>query len=229
MSQSVHRHFHDELRRLKASLHAMSVGAGSAVSTAVDALLTRDLAKAADVVRNDRVIDQMENEIEDACIALLALQQPLASDLRTITSILKVATCLERVGDHAVNIAQSAERLSNARGLLPEPEVREMARLAREMQSDAINALIIGDAAAGRDVLQRDDLVDTLNRSIFRILLTHMIEDPRVISAGIELLLVSRNLERVADLATNIGEYAVYTAEGKSIRHSEKSNIEEVR
>ena len=142
-----------------------------------------------------------------------------ARDLRMLTSALKIANDLERVGDHAVNIAQSAERLAKSRPITPEPEIIEMARLARGMLSDALEAFIRGDASAGREVCRRDDKVDALHRSVFRILLTHMMEDPHMISAGMDLFLVSRNLERVADLATNIGEDVVFLVEGKSIKH----------
>jgi phosphate transport system protein len=123
------------------------------------------------------------------------------------------------VGDHAVNIAQSAERLAQARPITPEPEIIEMARLAREMLSDALEAFIRGDAAEAREICLRDDKVDNLHRSVFRILLTHMMEDPHMIGAGMELFLVSRNLERIADLATNVAEDVVFLVEGKSIKH----------
>jgi phosphate transport system protein len=185
----------------------------------VEALLERDPGKADRVIQGDRVIDAMEMEIEEMSVNLLALQQPMARDLRMLTSALKIANDLERVGDHAVNIAQSAERLSQARPIAPEPEIVEMARLAREMLSDALEAFIRGDAAAGREICIRDDKVDALHRSVFRILLTHMMEDPHTIGAGMELFLVSRNLERVADLATNIAEDVVFLVEGKSIKH----------
>jgi phosphate transport system protein len=219
MSVDVHRHFHDELSHVKVRLLTMSGEAEAALGLAVDALLERDDEKARRVIAGDRVIDSMEVEIEEQCINLLALQQPMARDLRMLTSALKIANDLERVGDHAVNIAQSAERLTQARPIAPEPEIVEMARLARDMLSDALEAFIRGDAAAGREVCLRDDKVDALHRSVFRILLTHMMEDPHMIGAGMELFLVSRNLERVADLATNIGEDVVFLVEGKSIKH----------
>jgi phosphate transport system protein len=219
MSLDVHRHFHDELSHVKVRLLTMSGEAEAALGLAVEALLERDEEKARRVITGDRVIDSMEVEIEEQCINLLALQQPMARDLRMLTSALKIANDLERVGDHAVNIAQSAERLSQARPIAPEPELVEMARLARDMLSDALEAFIRGDAAAGREVCLRDDKVDALHRSVFRILLTHMMEDPHMIGAGMELFLVSRNLERVADLATNIGEDVVFLVEGKSIKH----------
>jgi phosphate transport system protein len=219
MSVDVHRHFHDELSHVKVRLLTMSGEAEAALGLAVDALLERDGDKAQRVIAGDRVIDSMEVEIEEQCINLLALQQPMARDLRMLTSALKIANDLERVGDHAVNIAQSAERLTQARPIAPEPEIVEMARLARDMLSDALEAFIRGDAASGREVCLRDDKVDALHRSVFRILLTHMMEDPHMIGVGMELFLVSRNLERVADLATNIGEDVVFLVEGKSIKH----------
>jgi phosphate transport system protein len=219
MSVDVHRHFHDELSHVKVRLLTMSGEAEAALGLAVEALLERDSDKAQRVIAGDRVIDAMEVEIEEQSINLLALQQPMARDLRMLTSALKIANDLERVGDHAVNIAQSTERLTQARPITPEPEIVEMARLAREMLSDALEAFIRGDATAGREVCLRDDKVDALHRSVFRILLTHMMEDPHMIGAGMELFLVSRNLERVADLATNIGEDVVFLVEGKSIKH----------
>ena len=219
MSVDVHRHFHDELSHVKVRLLTMSGEAEAALGLAVEALLERDSEKASRVIAGDRVIDAMEVEIEEQCINLLALQQPMARDLRMLTSALKIANDLERVGDHAVNIAQSAERLNQARPIAPEPEIVDMARLAREMLSDALEAFIRGDAAAGREVCLRDDKVDALHRSVFRILLTHMMEDPHTIGAGMELFLVSRNLERVADLATNIAEDVVFLVEGRSIKH----------
>ena len=219
MSGDVRRHFHDELSDLKARLLAMSGEAEAALGLAIEALLERDSAKAAQVVAGDHLIDNMEVEIEERCINLLALQQPMARDLRMLTSALKIANDLERVGDHAVNIAQSTQRLIETRPITPEPEIIEMARLARRMLADALEAFIRGDAAAAREVCRRDEQVDALHRSVFRILLTHMMEDPHMIGAGMELFLVSRNLERVADLATNIGEDVVFLVEGKSIKH----------
>ena len=214
-----HRHFHDELSELKVALLNMSGDAQAALGAAVDAVLQRDGEKAREVIAGDKEIDQLELDVEEKVIRLLATQQPMARDLRFLTAAMKIANDLERVGDHAVNIAQSAERLAEARAIAPEPEIVEMARLSREMLSDALEAFIRGDAQGGRDVCLRDDKVDALHRSVFRILLTHMMEDPHTISTGMELFLVSRNLERVADLATNIGEDVVFLVEGKSIKH----------
>ncbi|MGE0440425.1 MAG: phosphate signaling complex protein PhoU [Gemmatimonadales bacterium] len=219
MSQEGHRHFHDELSQVKVRLLTMSGEAEAALQGAVEALLERDAARAEAVIKGDDVIDQMEVEIEEQCLNLLALQQPMARDLRLLVAAIKIANDLERVGDHAVNIAQSAQRLIEGPPIMPEPEIIEMSRHAREMLSEALEAFVRGDATAARAVCLRDDKVDALNRSMFRIMLTHMMENPHLISAGMALLLVSRNLERIADLATNVGEEVVFLVEGKSIKH----------
>ena len=214
-----HRHFHDELSDLKAKLLTMSGEAQDALGRALDALLKRDGDLAVQVIAGDRTIDALELDIEEQVIDLLATQQPMGRDLRLLMSAMKIANDLERVGDHAVNIAQSAERLLSARLIAPEPELLEMARQARSMLSGALDAFVRGDAALGRDICRRDDSVDGLNHSVFRILLTHMMEDPHIIGAALNLVLVSRNLERVADLATNIAEDVVFLVEGKTIKH----------
>ena len=214
------RHFHDQLAQLKQRLLEMSDAATALIDLAVDALLTRDQGKAEAVIAGDREIDALELDVEDQAIALLALQQPMARDLRFIVSAIKVANDLERVGDHAVNIAQSTLRLTSMHTLItPDPEIGEMARRARQMLGNALTAFVRADGALGREVCRADDEVDMLHDSVFRILLTHMLGDARTINMSLELLLVSRNLERVADLATNIGEDAVFLAEGKQIKH----------
>jgi phosphate transport system protein len=214
------RHFHDQIDELKARLLAMSTRAEEMIDHAVGALLHGDDGMAELVVSSDSAVNALEVEIEQRAIALLALQQPLARDLRFIVGAIGVSRDLERVGDHAVNIAHSSLRLTRqSPALLPDPEVEDMARRARAMLGDSIDAFLRSDAALGRAVCAADDAVDALHDSIFRILLTHMMQDARTITPALELLLVSRNLERVADLATNIGESAVYLAEGKQIKH----------
>jgi phosphate transport system protein len=214
------RHFHDQLTALNRRLLAMSEKAESLVELSVDALLTKDEGKAEAVIAADVELDSMELELEAAALELLALQQPMARDLRFIVSAIKVTSDLERVGDHAVNIAQAALRLISQRTTVaPDPEIEDMARRARAMLSDAIDAFLRADGALGREVCARDDAVDALHESMFRILLTHMMAEPRTINPSLEYLLVSRNLERVADLATNISEDAVFLAEGKNIKH----------
>jgi len=214
------RHFHEQLDELKARLLTMSERAESLVDLAVDALLTRDADKAQAVLFGDREVDALELEVEQMAVQLLALQQPMARDLRFIISAIKASRDLERVGDHAVNIAESAQRIiASTIDVTPDAEILEMARIAREMLGQSIDAFVRADGALGRAVCRMDDDVDKLNDSLFRIVVTHILEDPKTISTALELLLVSRNLERVADLSTNIGEDAVYLAEGKQIKH----------
>lgn len=219
MTAAPHRHFHDELARLKELLLRMSGQAQEALRRAVHAVLDRDAAAAEGVVRDDPAIDALEVEIEEMVTNLLALHQPMAKDLRLILAALKISNDLERVGDHAVNISICAKRLAEERPITPEPELVEMGRVASEMMSQALEAFVRADAEAGRAVCRRDDYVDALHRSMFRILLTHMAEDPHTIGAAMELFLVSRNLERVADLATNVAEDVVFLVEGKTIKH----------
>jgi phosphate transport system protein len=219
MNGAPHRHFHDDLSDLKAQLLQMSAEAQAALGTALDALLQRDADRAGAVLEGDQAIDSEELAIEEAVIEMLATQQPMARDLRFLTAAMKIANDLERVGDHAVNIAQSAQQLHRQLSFPAPPELIEISRLARKMLADALEAFIRGDTEAARAVCRRDDAVDALHRSVFRLMLTHMMEDPRAISAGIEMVLVSRNLERVADLATNIAEDVVFMVEGRSIKH----------
>jgi phosphate transport system protein len=215
----MHRHFHDALAALKTRVLEMSGEVQGALGLALEALQERSAAKAQAVIAGDREIDHREMEIEEAVISLLATQQPMAGDLRLLMAAMKISNDLERVGDHAVNIAQSAQRLLSLPQVPVVPDVAEIARHARRMLADALEAFIKGDGAAARAVCRRDDTVDALHRAVFRVALTHMMEDPRTITAGMELVLVSRNLERVADLATNIAEDVVFMAEGRSIKH----------
>jgi phosphate transport system protein len=212
------RHFHEELELLKSRLVAMSGIAEESVRLAVQALLARDQAIAKQVIDKDEDLDELELAIDDLAINLLALQQPMAKDLRFITAAMKIANDLERVGDHAVNIAEELEFLVQA-APFSMPELEEMARIGNEMLSDALNAFVQADSALARAVVSRDDRVDELHENNFRILLTHMMEDPRKITAGMDLLLVSGNIERIADLATNIAEEVVFFVEGSTIKH----------
>lgn len=214
------RHFHEQLAELKQQLLDMSDAAEKLVERSIRALLDRSVETADTVIAGDSVLNDLEIRIENGAVALLALQQPMARDLRFIIGAIKISSDLERVGDHAVNISESASRLATTGAtIIPTPELEDMARRARQMLSDALDAFIKADGTLGREVCRADDAVDALHNSIFRILLTHMMADTRTIAPALELLLVSRNLERIADLATNIAEDAVYLAEGKQIKH----------
>ncbi|MFW6331543.1 MAG: phosphate signaling complex protein PhoU [Gemmatimonadota bacterium] len=214
-----HRHFEEEMDRLKASLVRMAGLAEEQVATAVESLLGRDMERAMTVVTMDGDMDQLELAVDEQVISLLALQQPMARDLRFITMAMKIGNDLERVGDHAVNIADAVEHIVDAPPLPRLPELEEMTGLATDMLADALDSFVRADAELARTIGERDDRVDELHENVFRIVLTHMMEDPRKIGGGIDLILVSRNLERIADLATNVAEDVVFMVEGEMIKH----------
>jgi len=221
MSPAGARHLAEELETLKARLLEMSVLVEELLRISVEALAERDQSKARSVVRGDREVDALELELDEAAINLLALQQPVARDLRLITMTMRISNDLERIGDHAVNVAEAVRHLDRHLTFGRFPQLGEMARITRGMLTDALDSFTRSDTVLARDVRRRDDQVDALQDSMIRILLTHMMEDPRRIGSALSLILVSRNLERVADLATNIAEDVVYVVEGQSIKHGE--------
>jgi len=214
-----HRHFQEDLDDLKERLVGMAGLAEERVSLAVQALLTRDVEKAQEVVDGDRDLDELEIEIDEKAMALLARQQPMAKDLRFIAMAMKIGNDLERVGDHAVNIAENVQYIARQPPLTPLPEIEEMTRLAGKMLNDALDCFIRNDADAAREVLTRDDRVDDLHENVFRILLTHMMDNPRTINPALDMVLISRNLERIADLATNVAEDVIFMVEGRTVKH----------
>lgn len=214
------RHFHDELDALQDKLLEMAGIVEELVRVAAQALERRDPKPAEWVKAEDDRVDDLEIEVDERAMELLALQQPMARDLRQVVATLKVANDLERVGDHAVNIAKAVRRLSEAPAFPATPEVLEMAEIARGMLADALASFVSRNPANARAVCERDAKVDNLRRGLFRILLTHMMEEPRRITPALELLLVSQNLERIADLSTNIAEDVVFLVEGRTIKHS---------
>lgn len=214
-----HRHLHEEVERLQSRLVGMAGIAEDMVRLAVTALQQRDAACAQRVIERDEAVDAAEVEIDDLAISLLALQQPMARDLRFITMAMKISNDLERVGDHAVNIAEACAYLIDAPPFPALPELDEMSRMVTSMLADSLDAFVRLDSKLAGAIGERDDRVDELRDNIFRVLLTHMIEDPRRISSGMDLFLVSRNLERIGDLATNIAEDVVFLVEGRTIKH----------
>lgn len=213
------RHFEQQLDELKSLLLLMSGRAESIVRKSVEALERRDVKLAHEVFADDKVIDQMEIDIEERCIALLALQQPLARDLRFITSALKLSNDLERIGDHGVNIAGCAIDMARQPLARPLDDLARLADSAIGMLRDALDAFVRRDAEAARKLVLRDDEVDQLHRGIFAELIRRMIAEPAHIERCMTLVLVSRNLERVGDLATNIAEEVVFIAEARVIKH----------
>ena len=213
------RHFDEELRHLKEILLRMSGLVEEAISCAVKALVDRNEAMAKKVVACDDQIDMLEIEIGDVCLRLLALHQPQARDLRIIASTMKINSDLERMGDLSVNIAQEALALLNIPLGKTLVDIPRMAVLAQAMLKDSINAFVLNDVHLAKNVCQRDDEVDNLNHQIFRDMLTHMAQDSKNITRAVDMILVTRNLERIADHATNIAEGVIYIVEGKVIKH----------
>lgn len=212
-----HRVFIERLRQLEARLLEMSSTVERIVRMSMDLALEGE-GLPQDVVDLDRVIDAEEVAIEEEAIELLALHQPMAVDLRLLVTILKINSDLERVGDHAVNIAKAAERLRGTpqRPVIP-PEVNEMSTIALGMLRDSLDALVHRNIQEAEDVRRRDDRVDRLHESVFRIMLTHMLDSN--ISACLQVILMGRNLERIADLATNVAEDVVFMVKGITVRH----------
>ncbi|HID94820.1 MAG TPA: phosphate signaling complex protein PhoU [Candidatus Latescibacteria bacterium] len=213
------RYFDQELKRLNEKLLEMARLAEEAISRAVRALVERNAKLAEQVIQADETINFLEIEIDELCLKLLALQQPLAVDLRFIASALKINNDLERIGDQAVNIAERSLDLLKQPLLKPLIDIPRMAALAQKMVKDSLDAFVNQDTKLARRVCERDDEVDDLNDQIFRELLTYMMQDPKTIARAVDLILVGRHLERIADLATNICEDVVYLVDGKTIKH----------
>jgi len=219
------RHFEEQIEALKRDLLLMSGRAEGIIRKALEALMSRDVELAEEVFADDHAIDRMEIDIEEACVQLLALQQPLASDLRLITSALKISNDLERVGDHAVNIAGCAKTLASKAPVKPLADLPALAEKSIAMLRDALEAFVRGDGDAARRLVRRDDEVDALNRQMFAELMRRMIADPQQVERSMTLVLVGRNLERIADLATNVAEEVVFIAEARIIKHHADEGI----
>ena len=213
-----HKHFDERLAGLEQRLLAMSHEVESLVADSVAMAMGTGDSTLDEVYAADTAIDAEEVGIEEECIELLALHQPMASDLRLLVAVLKVNSDLERIGDHAVNIAEAAIRLRDSSDRPPRPaELEEMSRIARSMLRRALDALVHRSAEEAEAVMKEDDRVDGLHDSVFRIMLTHMLEGS--LSACLQVILISRNIERIADLATNIAEDVIFMVRGTTVRH----------
>jgi phosphate transport system protein len=213
------RHFSDELASLKQRLLAMGGLAEERVRSAMQALVDRDRPRLAGVLNGDDPINAMQVDIDDRCFKLLALHQPVAVDLRTIVAAVKINGDLERVGDLAVNIAEAADRYVRHPPVKPLIDLPRMADIAERMLRDALDAFVSQDMTLARDVLHRDDELDGLKNQVFRELLAYMLGDPRTIEPAMDLVLISRHLERVGDHATNIAEDVIFIVEARDVRH----------
>jgi phosphate transport system protein len=213
-------HFEADLQALRNQLLTMGGLVEERVHRAVHSLVHRGEEDAQRVIATDKEVNDLQMEIDDRCLRLLATQTPLAVDLRLITSAMKINADLERIGDQAVNIAESVLVLIPQPPLKPLIDIPRMAGIAEKMIRDALDAFVKKDAELARDVLRRDDEVDELKDQVFRELLTYMMADPGTIQRALSLILISRNLERIADHATNIAEDVIFIAEAKDVRHN---------
>ena len=215
----VKEHFSEQLESLRRNLILMGGEVERQIQHAIEALTEVDEKKAADVIAADGEIDRMEMVVEEQAVQLLALQQPVAVDLRFLVAALKINNDLERIGDHAVNIAEGAERLAGQKPFKPFIDINYMAEVAMSMLKQSLDAFVNRDAALARQVIKKDDILDDKNVSIIRELLTYMAEYPNLITYCLEIISISKNLERVGDLASNICEDTIYMAEARWVKH----------
>jgi phosphate transport system protein len=209
------RSFDDDLRQIRSMIAQMGGLAEAQTIGAVEALTKRDLAMAKRIVSADKAIDQLEIEAEKAAVQLIARRAPLADDLREVISALKIASLIERVADYAKNIAKRTPAIAEAGTIQPMVIVPEMARAVTRMLKDVLDAYMAGDADKARQVWGADKEVDDLYNSLFRSLLTYMMEKPSQITPSTHLLFVAKNLERIGDHATNLAEIVVFNVTGE--------------
>lgn len=213
------RHFQDELELLKGRLLEMGGLAEERVRVAMRAVVERDTGLVEDVIGGDAAINALHIEIDDRCFKLLALHQPMAVDLRSIVAAVKINTDLERVGDLAVNIAEAVRRYLRHPPVKELIDIPRMAEIAQGMLRDALDAYVRRDTALAQAVLEADDALDSLKTQVFRELLTYMLSDPHTIEPSLDLILISRHLERIGDHATNIAEDVIFMVSAKDVRH----------
>lgn len=214
------RQFDEELTALKERILRMGALVETQVSNAIKALVERDVELARRVIETDHQVNAYDVEIDEECIRLLALRQPTATDLRFITTAMKISTDLERMSDLAEDICERALELAEEPQLKPYIDIPRMADHARMMLKEALDAFVNRNADLARRVCREDDFVDELTGQVFRELLSYMMENPQTISRAIRITFVAKYIERIADHATNVAEMVVYLVEGKIIRHT---------
>ena len=213
------RHFDEELSSLKSSLMRMAALAEESIANAISGLKDRNLGLTQKVFDIEVQVNLLDVEIDQMCLQLLALKQPMAGDLRLIVSTDRIGSELERIADQAVNIAQRAQDIIQLPVLKPLIDLPRLSELAQDMVRDSITAFVNRDEDLAKAICTRDDEVDALNDQIFRELLTYMMQDAKNIERAVDLILVGRHLERIADHATNIAEDVIYLVKGKNIKH----------
>ena len=219
------RQYERELQELGDKILFLGGTVEEMIARAMQALVDRDSDLARRVIESDRTVDSGELDIDHMSLHLLALRQPAASDLRFITTALKIVTDLERIGDLAVNIAERALELNQEPPLKPYIDIPHMAREVSDMVHRALDAFVRRDPAEARAVLAADDAVDNLNVQLFRELLTYMIEEPKNVTRALRITFIAKYLERIGDHATNIAQMVIFMTEGRDVRHPRlKSN-----
>jgi phosphate transport system protein len=219
MTEHTSRQYERELQELGDRILFLGGTVEEMIARAMQSLVERDSDLARRVIESDRTVDSGELEIDHMSLNLLALRQPAASDLRFITTALKIVTDLERIGDLAVNIAERAIELNQEPPLKPYIDIPRMAQLVSDMVHKSLDAFVKRDVAQARSVLGADDAVDKLNVQIFRELLTYMIEEPKNITRALRITFIAKYLERMGDHATNISQMVIFMSEGRDVRH----------
>jgi len=212
-------HFQQELSALKERLLAMGGLAEERVRTAMQGLVERDGELIDEVLNGDMPLNELHIEIDDLCLKLLALHSPMAADLRAIMAAIKINSDLERVGDMAVNIAEAGRRYASHPPVKKLIDIPRMATTAQSMLRDALDSYVRGDMQLAQRVLDEDDVLDSLKTQVFRELLTYMLQDPGTIEPALDLILISRHLERIGDHATNVAEDVIFMVSGRDVRH----------
>jgi phosphate transport system protein len=216
--------FDDEIGELRGHIAEMGGRAEAAITSAMQALVKRDLDLARKVIEDDKAIDRLESEVEKLAVRIIALRAPMADDLRDVVAALKIAAVLERIGDYGKNIAKRVGKLEGRRKIEPISLLPSMAQVAVEMVHNVLNAFAARDAALALEVNERDKVVDDFYNSIFRTLVTYMVENPSSIGNAAHLLFVAKNLERVGDHATNVAEMVYFAATGEYMAERERGD-----
>jgi phosphate transport system protein len=216
--------FDEELKGLREKVLKLGLMVENAIRDSVKALIERDSELAREVIKRDHLINALDVAIDEECVKLVALRQPLARDLRFITTTMKITTDLERMGDLAVNIAERSIELNEEPQLKPFVNIPKMAEITQSMVRDALDAFVTGCSRLPYEVIKRDDEVDDLTVRNFEELLSFMIRDPKIIPLAVKRTYIAKYLERIADHATNISEMIIYMCKGKIIRHTEISD-----
>jgi phosphate transport system protein len=213
------KHYREELGNLRETVLRMGGLVEQMTHRTIQALVERKIGMLAEVKAMETQVNQLHIDIDEICLEMIALRQPTAADLRFIAAAMKINTDMERIGDQAINITERAESLLTVPPVKPLIDIPRMAEIAKEMLRDALDAFVNGNDELAYNTIKKDDLVDQLKDQVFRELLTYMMADPTTIPRALDLILVSRHVERIADHATNICEDVIFMVKGKDVRH----------